>query len=429
VNGRLGIAALASVLVHAAAAVPFVAAERRAERPHPSLVPLDVMEAPVPPPPPDPTPPPELRPHPGPKPSPHPHAKPKPHPKPKTESPAEPTVSVATADAGVADAGATTAADAPTGDAGAGDAGEAADAGVAAPPFDPAVADLRHAVPPGERVVLILRTDRLRGTPWAEAVQAILAPLPDHRRILDGTGLSLADLFDIFVVASSEPRDVAQTFLAGRAAGDEAALRGVLARPAPGSASPRVVWSPDPLGLRGQRSDARDPRVYLVPDPGWFLLLRPELVPAERPPWLDTLVHIDDETRDEKVLAVVTAADFGAPTVPLPGGAALPAPERVTIAVRLDVRGFIVTGAAVFSSAARARGFRAGVEAAQAAAAASITRRFVLRTVGLDGAAARLTLQDSGERVTFSTSLSAPEALHLLDQAASISRRTFLHEP
>jgi hypothetical protein len=125
----------------------------------------------------------------------------------------------------------------------------------------------------------------------------------------------------------------------------------------------------------------------------------------------------------------VTAADFGVPTLQLPGGSALPAPERVTVAVRVETSGLIVTGAAVFSSAARARGFRVAVETAQAAAMASITRRFVLRTIGLSGAVSRLALRQSGDRVTFSTSLSNDEALTLLDQAASMSRRFFLHEP
>ena len=436
-NGRLGIAALASVLVHVAVAVPFVAVGRVEVAAPVRMVPLDVIEAPTPPPPPDP----QADPSPQPEPSPHAVPKPKPRPKAKAkpkltaevpDTKMEPTGTVVVADAGVVDGGAGE--DGGTADApatpGRDDAG-VGDAGPGVPPFDPAVADLRTAVPPGERVVLVLRTDRLRGTPFAEAIQAILAPLPDHRRILEGTGLALADTFDVFVVASSEPREVTQTFLGGRAAGDEAALRRILSRPVPGSGQtrPRVEWVPDPLGLRGQRGDPRDPRVFLVPAPGWFLLVRPELVASERAAWLDTLIRIDDETRDDKVLAVVTAADFGAPAIQLPGLPALPTPERVTVAVRLDPRGFIVTGAAVFSSAARARDFRAAVAAGQSAAAASLTRRFILRTLGLDGAAARLKLKVSGDRVTFSTSLSSAEALNLLDQGAAMSRRFFLHEP
>src|SRR5262249_57462095 len=118
---------------------------------------------------------------------------------------------VAVADAGVPDADAET--------TGAPDA-----AAATTPPLDPAVVDLRPAAPPGERVILVLRTDRLRGTPWADATQALLAPMPDHRRLLGGTGLGLADTFDLLVIASSDPRQVQQTFLAVRTDKDPQAL-------------------------------------------------------------------------------------------------------------------------------------------------------------------------------------------------------------
>src|SRR5262249_60529933 len=159
---------------------------------------------------------------------------------------------VAVADAGVPDADAET--------TGAPDA-----AAATTPPLDPAVVDLRPAAPPGERVILVLRTDRLRGTPWADATQALLAPMPDHRRLLGGSGLGLADTFDLLVIASSDPREVTRTFLAGRTDKDVDALQRILARHPPGP---------------------RDPRVLQSPAPGWLLLVRPELLADGHPDWL-----------------------------------------------------------------------------------------------------------------------------------------------
>lgn len=373
-NVRLGIALAGSVLVHLAAALPLATFDAPSS-PKPHLVPLDVTEAPTPPPPPDPTPPPPTPP-PSPHPSPRPKPRPRPHPKPQPAA----ELPVAVADAGVPDA------EAETG---------APDAGPTAPPLDPAVVDLRPAAPPGERVILVLRTDRLRGTPWADATQALLAPMPDHRRLLGGTGLGLADTFDLLVIASSDPREVTRTFLAVRTDKDVEALQ--------------RLFSKRPSG-------PRDPRVLESPAPGWLLLVRPELLGDGHPDWLDELVKIDSQTGEE--LAVVTVAD---PTVKLP----FPTPQQTTIAVRADEKGFILRGAAVFSDETEARAFRAGVEAARADAAASMAHRIVLRSLGVDGAVARLTLAQRDACVTFSTSLSNAEALRLLDQAAEMARRTF----
>jgi len=371
VNVRLGIALAGSVLVHLAAALPLATFDAPAS-PKPHLVPLDVT-APAPPPPPPPPPPPT----PSPPPHPHPHPRPRPHP--------SATLPVLIADAGTADAPAEP------------DAATAPDAGVT--PLDPAVVDLRPAAPPGEVVVVVLRADRLRGTPWADATQALLAPMPDHRRLLGGTGLGLADTFGLLVIASSEPRDVTRTFLAGRTDKDVEALQRLFSK---------------------QPASPRDPRVLTSPAPGWMLLVRPELLGDGHPDWLDELMKIDSQTGGE--LAVVTVAD---PTAKLP----FPTPQRTTVAVSVDEKGFIVRGAAVFSDETEARAFRAGVEAARAGAAASMTHRIVLRSLGVDGAVARLTLAQRDASVTFSTSLSNAEALRLLDQAAAMARRTFEPAP
>src|SRR5262249_19523083 len=158
------------------------------------------------------------------------------------------------------------------------------------------------------------------------------APLPDHRRLLGASGLALADTFDLVVIASANPRDVTQTFLAGRTDGDAEALQRVFARHPP---------------------HPRDPRVLVQPAPGSLGLVRPELLGDGHPDWLDALTRVDAQTGE--ALAVVTLAD---PTAKLP----VPTPQRVTVALAADETGVVVRGAALFSDEKEAQAFRAGVE-------------------------------------------------------------------
>jgi hypothetical protein len=409
---RLLVALLLSALAHAAALGGFAAS---APAGRPALVPIDVAEAPPVPPPPEP-PPPEPTPPP-PKPA-------KPKVKRVRAAAAAEGLPVALADAGVV---------AQSGESDAPDAGtvaELSDAGTGAPAkVDPAVVDLRPFLPPGERVMLALRADRLRATPWAAAVEAVLAPMPDYRAVIAGTGVGIADTFDTVVIASPAPRDVAQTFLAGRTDRGDAALRRQLAR---GS---RVTWSPVAGGSLGRRATALagDPRVLLVPAPGWFLLVRPEHVgdllaptPAQAtpPPWLALLERIDEQTGDGTTLAVVVASDFGAPTIRF-GGHDLPAPDRLTTALSFDQNGLVLTGAAVFADEAGARAFADALADAQKDLLGSVARRLLLRSFRLDGALARLQLAQHGGAVTFSTSITNAEATVLFDEAAAMSRRAF----
>src|SRR5262249_36363873 len=274
---RLPFALLLSALVHAAA---LGGLRGSAPAPPPSLVPLDVAEAPPVPPPPEPAPPPPPKP-----------AKPKPK-RVRARAAAE-GLPVAAADAGVVAQSGEEAPDA-------GMVAELADGGAAPKPIDPATVDLRPSLPPGERYMVALRADRLRTTPWAAAVEAVMAPMPDYRVVIEGTGVGIAQTFDTVVIASPHPRDVTQTFLAGRTERNGAELRRLLAR------GGRVRWRPVAGGTAGGRPSALpgDPRVLLVPASGWFLLVRPEHVadmlaptPAEAtpPPWLGALERIEDQ--------------------------------------------------------------------------------------------------------------------------------------
>jgi hypothetical protein len=442
------------------------------------LVPMSIVEAPRPPPPPAPPPPSASPPGinltskraPVPKPKPKPTAKPKPMATAATSSPAAPAA--LTADAGPAasgsepgaDAGPVDAAAAPdaeaqapavpvasaTGPASAASvAADAPDAGV----IDPGVIDLRPYVPGGERLMVVLRTDRLRATPWVPALDAILAALPDYQLLIAGTGVGVADAFDTVVIATPDPTSVPQTFLAAHTAGDEAALRRALGGPR----GERVSWSRAAGGTLGRRLDPRvvqlgDPRLIIIPSAasagatGWFLLARPEHVadlvapagpaaaPAAAPAapaWLEPLTRVAEATLAgaDGPVAVVMVADLGNGSAALPMLPPLPLPQRLTLAVTADPKGLVVTGAAVYADAAAAQAALAALARARSDALAGLAQRFLLRGLHAEGLVQRLALRADGSFVTFSSSVSNDEATLLLARAAELSHQFFRPAP
>ncbi len=322
------------------------------------------------------------------------------------------------------------------------DAGALAVNSDAGPPqkVDPAVLDLRADVPAGARVMVALRGDHLRGSRWAQPLDAILAPMPDYRIFFADSGLTLADAFDSLVIASPNPRDVTATFLAGRAHVDDDTLRRVLARPAAGDKHARIDWAPAAGGMVGTRHDVlkralSDPRVFLVPSPGWFVLTRPEYAPdmlgpagatqVHAPDWVSQLGHVEEQTGD--ALAVMVIADLTEKTITLPGiGVTIPAPLRFTVAVTDDPNGLIITGAVVCADEPAARETVAGMNRARDGALGSVVARVILHHLHVDGALARMQFAQAREFVTFSTSLSVDEAQGALDQAAAWTRDTFM---
>ncbi len=99
--------------------------------------------------------------------------------------------------------------------------------GGAAPPRPTSV---RSYAPEGSRVTALLRVDRLRDTPYAAAVDALLLHLPDRRDLLEGTGVDLYRDIDALLIATPNPMDATVTFLAARHRLSDGALRAALER-------------------------------------------------------------------------------------------------------------------------------------------------------------------------------------------------------
>jgi hypothetical protein len=261
----------------------------------------------------------------------------------------------------------------------------------------------------------LLRLDRLRDTMWAEPIEAILAPLPDHRTIVGDARGGIFERFDTLLMSSPRPSDVTATLVAGRIRGDADAARAFVDRPG------AATWKPTRHGLRGARP--RDALPHPA-DTREFLLFdgpRIALAPAayyDDPSWIPALAAIEAATGDETgPSALVTAAGFPA-EIPLPTVGVLPGPQRVTVALVNPGRGFYVVGSLAFADEDQAAQFVAVVAAAKDSALMSFAGKRLLEGIGAFNAASGLAMEQRGATVAFATSVSILDARSLFAAAA-----------
>lgn len=164
----------------------------------------------------------------------------------------------------------------------------------------PGPTDLGQLGPEGSRFTLLLRLDRVKGTPYAEPLDAVLVHMPDRRDLLEGTGLSFYDDFEALLVATPNPLDYRVTFLAARHHLADGPMRAAVDRGA--RATGRVVaWRSEggrPWGERRARAGvtppaARDERLIVMPTPGLVVVTPPAYrallqAPARKAPALPT---------------------------------------------------------------------------------------------------------------------------------------------
>jgi hypothetical protein len=144
--------------------------------------------------------------------------------------------------------------------------------------------DLTAYGPRGSRLTVLLRLDRLRASDLAPGIDALLARLPDHRDLLEGTGLDLFKSFDALLIATPHPLDPTVTFLAARHHLETGAMRQALTEGA--HATDRTIaWRSDHgrwIGERRSRRGAggptaftRDDRLVVLPAPGLAVVTPP----------------------------------------------------------------------------------------------------------------------------------------------------------
>ncbi len=332
-------------------------------------------------------------------------------------------------------------------DAGAGTA-TASTTPAAAPGPPGTAADFRPYVPQGDKVTVLLRYDRLRGTPWGKLTDEILAPMPDYRAIVGNRKTPLADLFDVLLISSRNPTDVTATNLVARVRRTPAEMRRFL-----DSKDTPVRWRLVRGGVLGKRlasasKPERDTRVYLVPWPDWIVLTHAKYLgePArEAPPpgassdldaargddtslpdWLRRARNVEVESGvDRGPIAVMSVSGIKHSEIEVPQVGTLPVPVHAALAVEMAKQGFYVRGTLTFSTNARAQAFQQALEAARTRLFDSTWGQLLLKNFHAYHALKGLTMRRRDTRVTYATSISVADGKAMFVLAADWARRFY----
>lgn len=122
------------------------------------------------------------------------------------------------------------------------------------PPPAPAASDLKDLAPAEANIVFYLRVERLAKSPYREPLERLLVLLPDYRALVVGSDTRLEDYIAV-LVATSDPRDVAQTFLAVRFH-DSERVRAIANRPLGGGDPRQFRFLKPGLGVLARPDDA-----------------------------------------------------------------------------------------------------------------------------------------------------------------------------
>ena len=309
-------------------------------------------------------------------------------------------------------------------------------------------ADFRPYVPQGDKVTVLLRYDRLRGTPWAKLADAILAPMPDYRAIVGNRNTPLAELFDVLLISSRNPTDVTATNLVARTRRSPAELRRYL-----DSKDTPVRWRAVRGGVLGKRLASatkleRDNRVYLLPFPDWIVLARAKYLgePARGAPpagaptdldavradetslpdWLRRARSVEVESGlDRGPIAVMSVSGIKHTELDLPQVGVVPVPVHAALAIEMAKQGFYVRGTLTFSTAERAQDFQRALEAARTRLLDATWGQLLLKNFHAYHALKGLTMRRRDTRVTYATSISIADGKAMMILAADWARRFY----
>ena len=160
------------------------------------------------------------------------------------------------------------------------DAGARPDAG----PFTMSRVALGNLAPGDAALMLLLRMDRLRGSPYERDVRRLLEVFYDHKTLLFSSGLDPVHDFEAMLIATPNPYRVTRTFLAATHRLPARKLRRALNQ-AVRYKRGRMLWSRAPDGqLQG-----RIPSPPRLPSDPRVVLLRPNVVMLTDPTHLPLL--------------------------------------------------------------------------------------------------------------------------------------------
>jgi len=307
------------------------------------------------------------------------------------------------------------------------DAGSPYDAGIRP---GPALADL---APGDAALVLTLRMDRIRRSPYEQSVRRLLEVFYDHKTLLWSSGLDPVQDFDALLIATPNPYRVTRTFLAVRHHLPRSRIRRALERSVRFN-NKRMRWSRIGRVQRGAIPSPprlpHDPRVVLLrdrlvllTDPSHIPLLTTDLSsivprPGTTSPdagartgqsWLESLQRLEGSGGSQPQGPAMQLLGVNLPRlVRLPPDIPPPLSLHVVIPAVAPTE---ARGSLTFADEQTARRFLRVIPQRIARAKGSLLLRFLGVTDLLDG----IRLSADKERVLASVKLSAPQVRSLLE--------------
>ena len=140
--------------------------------------------------------------------------------------------------------------------------------------------DLDGLLPGHAALSLLIRSDRLRGSVYAQSTRHLLAVFYDHKTLLAESGLDPLVDFDALLIATPNPYRIRRTLLAGRFRGSARRIRAALGQSRTRGEG-HFHWAKQPMGWLGKIPSPPllpgDLRQVLLRD-GLLLLGRPEVL-------------------------------------------------------------------------------------------------------------------------------------------------------
>ena len=276
-------------------------------------------------------------------------------------------------------------------------------------------------------LMLLIRTDRLRGTPYEDQVRRLLHVFYDHKTLLYASGLDPIQDFDALLIATPNPYRLTRTLLAVRHRLSSRNMRRALSRAARYEGK-KMRWKRVARGHRGIIPTpprlARDPRVVIV-RPGLAMLMDPALLPTldeipqapggsapdagARPlSWAQRLAAMGSRGGSKKDGPSLLLQGVNLPRlIRLPAGVPVPLSIRVSLAALEPAR---PEGLLTFASEDDARRFLDDLPRHLERARRSI----LLRLLGVVDLLDAIKLRRDGPRIRANVELTGPQLRQLL---------------
>jgi hypothetical protein len=267
--------------------------------------------------------------------------------------------------------------------------------------------------PPGAQLALRLDLVRMRQSPLAPDIRALLAAVPDWQALLDGSGIEPLDDLERLLIASPNLQR-AQLVMSGRYVGEVSRVREAVARMA-AARGETVRWRRE-RGFevaRWPNADATE-RVIALVGPQAFTITRSEDLPRviavarERRREAERLAHETGAPVPDDAAALLSMVEGEVVSLEIEGARAFVRGNANAIPVRARGAATELEGGVV---AIRAEGSFDDDAQAEAARAfwdrmrASYARNPLVALVGLSSALERATLRSEGATIFFETQL------------------------